>query len=70
MNHYQERIQRVTGSTEAEASEIEEMMRHDIFHSTLDWQPAPLFDKAAQVAFAYLRNLPLPRGGKKMLIGD
>lgn len=70
MNHYQERIQKVTGSTEAEASEIEEMMRHDIFHSTLDWQPAPLFDKAARVAFAALRGMPLPRGGQRMLGGN
>ena len=67
MNHYQERIQRVTGSTDTEAQEIEDVMRHDIFHSTLDWQPAPLFDKAARVAYAVLHNLPLPRGGAKML---
>lgn len=69
MSFYQKRIQKVTGSTDGEAQEIEEIMRHEIFHSTLDWQPAPLFDKAAKVAYAYLHNLPLPKGGAKMLKG-
>lgn len=68
-SHYQARIQKVTGATAQEAAEIEEMMRHDIFHSTLDWQPAPLFDKAARVAYAALRGRPLPRSGAKMLKG-
>ena len=38
MNSYQHLIIEATGCTAAEAGEIEEIMRADIFHSTLDWQ--------------------------------
>lgn len=54
MSHYQKRIIRVTGCTPEEATAVEEVMRQDIFHSTLDWQPARLFDRAARVAYRAL----------------
>ena len=57
MSHYQQRIMLVTGCTSAEATQAEEIMRHDIFHSTLDWQPAKVFDHAAKVAVGALKNL-------------
>ena len=53
---YQQMIQRATGCSEAEAGEVEEIMRHDIFHSTLDWQTRAIFDKAARMAVAYLHG--------------
>lgn len=56
---YQQMIQRATGCTEAEAREAEDIMRHDIFHSTLDWQPRSIFDKAARLAVAVVRGEPI-----------
>jgi len=56
MSLYQKRIQEVTGCTADEARAVEDIMRHDIFHSTLDWQPRALFDKAAKVAYRALRE--------------
>mgnify|MGYP001594854238 CR=1 FL=1 len=53
---YTQMIQAATGCTDAEAREAEEIMRHDIFHSTLDWQSRSLFDKAARLAVAVLRD--------------
>ena len=48
---YAAMISKATGIINpAELAEIEDYMRHDIFHSTLDWQPASIFDKAAIIA--------------------
>lgn len=60
LSHYGQMIVETTGCTEAEAMEAEEIMRQDIFHSTLDWQPRALFVKAAKLAVAILRNEPIP----------
>ena len=40
----------VPGLAEAEYREIEDIMRHTIFHSTLDWQTRALLMKAARHA--------------------
>jgi len=56
---YQQMIQRATGCTEAEACAAEDIMRHDIFHSTLDWQSRALFDKAARLAITVVRGEPI-----------
>jgi hypothetical protein len=56
---YQRIIVEATGCTEGEARGAEEIMRHDIFHSTLDWQSRPLLEKAARLAVASLRKMPV-----------
>lgn len=56
MSTYQRMIMEATGCTLAEAEDAEEVMRHDILHSTLDWVPRDLFNKAARLAVAYLRG--------------
>lgn len=60
MNGYQKRIVAVTGCSENEAEESEEIMHTEIFHSTLDWQSRRIFDKAAKLAVAVLRGQPVP----------
>jgi hypothetical protein len=51
---YQRSIVRDTGCDPADAAEVEEIMRHVIFHSTLDWQTAKQFKKGAKEAHAVL----------------
>jgi hypothetical protein len=48
MSFYKELIIEATNCTEAEAWEIEDVMRNDIFHSTLDWQTKGQLKKAAR----------------------
>lgn len=48
---YQESIIAATGCTPEEAPVLEEIMRHTIFHSTLDWQTKKQFDKGARDAY-------------------
>lgn len=60
MSFYTTKIAEMTGCTEQEAAEAEEVMRRDLFHSTLDWQPAALFDKAARLAVKIVRGEPIP----------
>jgi len=51
MNVHQKNIaEAVPGLTESEYQEIEEIMRHDIFHSTLDWQTKAQLQRAAKLA--------------------
>lgn len=38
--------------TDEVVAEIEDIMRHSIFHSTLDWQERKLLDRGAREAFA------------------
>ena len=39
MSHYSKLITEATGETNPQrVADIEESMRHDVFHSTLDWQ--------------------------------
>lgn len=52
---YQKLIQESTGCTNEEAGEIEEIMRHDIFHSTLDWVPKDRFVEAANQAYEMMK---------------
>lgn len=37
-NHYQRLIQQATGAPVSDLAPIEDIMREEIFHSTLDWQ--------------------------------
>ena len=53
---YQKAISKATGVTDvARISQIEDCMRNDIFHSTLDWQSARQFNQGARDALALLQ---------------
>lgn len=54
MTCYEQLIIEATGCTLAQAAEIEDVMRHDIFHSTLDWQTKKQLTDAAKQAHAIL----------------
>lgn len=50
-------ITKATGETNpAMLQKIEEVMRHIIFHSTLDWQPVRQFNKGAREAVEVLKT--------------
>jgi len=51
---YQEGIVKATGCLPEDAEAIEELMRHEIFHSTLDWQTKEQFDAGAKEAYNLL----------------
>jgi hypothetical protein len=50
MSAYEKDIIEVTGCSPGDAAMIEHIMREDIFHSTLDWQTAAQFNRAARKA--------------------
>ena len=52
---YQEMIMESTGCTAKQVPEVEDIMRHSVFHSTLDWQTRLEFDKGAKEAYVILR---------------
>jgi hypothetical protein len=63
MSRYREIIKQATGCTDAEAVEIENVMRDVIFHSTLDWQTRWELEEAARLALEVIRGEALlPRG--------
>jgi hypothetical protein len=49
-------IQEDTGCTAADAPMLEEIMRNDVFHSTLDWQTRAEFRKGAKEAARLLEE--------------
>lgn len=51
MSIYKEMIITATGCTESEAYDVEDIMRNDIVHSTLDWLTKRQFNKAAKEAY-------------------
>ena len=51
---YTKMIMAATGASEQDAHPIEEIMREDIFHSTLDWQTKEQFNAGAKEAAALL----------------
>ena len=54
---YQQLIMETLGCDEAHAQAIEEIMRQDIFHSTLDWQTREQLEEAAREAELILQSL-------------
>ena len=55
MSHYHQIITEATGETNAQRlAEIEESMRQDVFHSTLDWQAKDHLRWGARQAVAIL----------------
>lgn len=55
LNPLRRLIQRATGAAAADLALIENIMRDDIFHSTLDWQTREQLTSAARQAFALLQ---------------
>ena len=49
-------IEKATGAPSSDLVMIENIMRDDIFHSTLDWQTSEQLSSAARQAFALLRE--------------
>jgi len=54
--------------TDADVAEIEDCMRHVIFHSTLDWQTKRQFDRGARDAWSTVQYARTPEGRK--LLGE
>ena len=52
---YRSLIIEATGINEKEAGYVEEIMRDDIFHSTLDWQSRAQFVRGAREAVEMLK---------------
>lgn len=52
---YQALIIEATGVNEKDAGRVEEIMRDDIFHSTLDWQSRAQFVRGAREAAEMLK---------------
>lgn len=52
MTHYQQSIAAATGCGAEDAAAIEEIMRQDVVHSTLDWLSPTQFNQAAKEAAA------------------
>jgi hypothetical protein len=55
MNPLRHLIQRATGAPVSDLALVENIMRDDIFHSTLDWQTREQLTDAARQAFAMLK---------------
>lgn len=50
-NYYEQRIMACTGCTFNEVAQVEDIMRNDILHSTLDWLSPEQFKQAAIEAY-------------------
>jgi len=55
MSFYRRIIIEATGVNDKDAAYVEDIMREDIFHSTLDWQSRKLFMRGAREAVAMLK---------------
>ena len=55
MSLYQAIIIKATGVNKKDARHVEDIMREDIFHSTLDWQSRAQFVRGAREAVELLR---------------
>ena len=64
MSFTSEIIQKATKCNKSEISEIENFMRNNIFHSTLDWQTKPQLIKAAKEAKECLDFMKTDEGKK------
>jgi hypothetical protein len=62
MNYYQQKIKEITHCSDSDSVEIEDYMRHIIFHSTLDWQTEAQFKKGAKTAYGDILYMRSPEG--------
>jgi hypothetical protein len=66
---YAASIAKAIGTTDAKTlTEVEDTMRHVIFHSTLDWQSAEEFRQGAREAFGLVKLKR--RGGSVFMLPD
>lgn len=56
---YQQMIKEVTNAPVAELAIIENIMRDEVFHSTLDWQSREEFAQGAKEAYAIFHDDPV-----------
>jgi hypothetical protein len=57
MSIYQQIIRHATKCSDAEAFQIEDVMRNVIFHSTLDWQTHEELESAARLGCKIVRQM-------------
>lgn len=62
MSFYKELIIKATSCPESDAAEVEDYMRHTIFHSSLDWQTRKQLEKAAKTAYSDILFMRSPEG--------
>ncbi|MBI4376521.1 MAG: hypothetical protein HY549_08735 [Elusimicrobia bacterium] len=55
MSFYRDLIIKATGVNAKDAGYVEDIMREDIFHSTLDWQSRTQFVRGAREAVELLK---------------
>ena len=67
MKTYAESIIKYTNCKISEVKEVEEIMREDILHSTLDWLSKEQFKKVANEAYELYKILKNPELLKKYL---
>lgn len=65
-SRYASIIIEATHCSEEDAAEIEDIMRHDIFHSTLDWQTKEELMEAAKKAEQIKDNSAVDKAVRKM----
>lgn len=57
-NHYHQIITEATGETNPQRlADIEDAMRFDVFHSTLDWQSREELKQGAKIALRIVNSL-------------
>lgn len=61
MSSYTKLIVETLGCSEERAAQVEEVMRQDIYHSTLDWQSREELQSAAREAETILNDAGLSR---------
>ena len=70
MSIYHRTISEATGVTDSnDLEEIEDVMRHSIFHSTLDWQTKVQLQKAAREGWEIVQIMRDPEALKAALEG-
>jgi hypothetical protein len=57
LGSYEKHIIKIVRCSDEEATVVEEIMRNDIFHSTLDWQTVEEFETGAREAYAVLKEM-------------
>jgi hypothetical protein len=53
---YQSRIIEYSGCDTKDAPAVEDIMRHEVFHSTLDWQTTAQFMRGARQAYTIFKE--------------
>ena len=57
LGYYASEIVKICGCSEVEAQVVEDIMRNDVFHSTLDWQTPEQYRAGAIEAFQALNEM-------------